>query len=284
MKKILTYLFVLGVLVGLGSRAPAYDFGDMKSSTLVAKAWDALKQNDTEGVLAYTNKCLELYADKAKEMQAGLKGYVTGNNDEIFKNWALNDVATAVFIQGEAYRRADMKDEAKGAFQKVINEYSWGQTWDPNGWFWKPAEAAKEKLAQVEGGANALDFGDYTSAFLVGQAWRALEKNDKDAVMAYTGKVLELYEAKAKEMQASLTEYPWQSREQIFKYWALNDVGTALYIQGEVLRKAGDNEGAKKAFQQLIDQFSYAQCWDPQGWFWKPAEAAREKIDGLGKA
>jgi hypothetical protein len=33
----------------------------------------------------------------------------------------------------------------------------------------------------------------------------------------------------------------------------------------------------------LIDEFSYAQCWDPQGWFWKPAEAAAEKVDDLDK-
>ena len=40
-------------------------------------------------------------------------------------------------------------------------------------------------------------------------------------------------------MQNSLTEYPWESKDKIFGYWALNDVGTALYIQGEALRKAG---------------------------------------------
>src|SRR3569623_485094 len=130
------------------SKPAAYNFGDFRSSTLVGKAWQALAKNDIEAVLAYTGKCIDLYAAKAKEMQASLKDYVTGSNDDIFKYWALNDVATAYYIQGEAYRQANMKDESKEAFNKVVNEFSFGQCWDTKGWFWKPAEDAKEKLAK----------------------------------------------------------------------------------------------------------------------------------------
>ena len=84
-------------------------------------------------------------------------------------------------------------------------------------------------------------------------------------------------------MQGSLTEYPWQSKEQVFNYWALNDVGTSLFIKGEALKNAGKAKAAKAAYKQLIDEYYYAQCWDPQGWFWKPAEAAQEALDALGE-
>ncbi|MBF0532028.1 MAG: tetratricopeptide repeat protein [Candidatus Omnitrophica bacterium] len=282
MKKFL--VMVVGFVFGLTTFASAatYNFGDYKSSTLATKAWDALKQGDVEAVLAYTNKCAELYAAQAKKMQSGLQAYPNGPKEEIFGFWALNDVATCYFIQGEAYRRADMKDQAKAAFKKVMEEFTYGQAWDPNGWFWKPAEAAKEKLAMIDSG-NTLDFGDHTSSFLAGQAWKALDKNETAAVVAYTDKVLELYADKAKEMQGSLKEYPWQSREEIFKYWALNDVGTALYIRGEAFRKAGQLKEAKQAYERLVNEFSYAQCWDPQGWFWKPAEPAQQALAELGK-
>ena len=40
------------------------------------------------------------------------------SKEKVFSMWALNDVATALFIQGEAYRRAGMMDEAKAAFNK----------------------------------------------------------------------------------------------------------------------------------------------------------------------
>lgn len=277
--------FVFGILwaVVIGARlsyAGEYNFGDMKSSTLVGKAWTALNQNDLEAVLAYTNKCLELYTEQATKMQSELTDYVKGTNEEIHGYWALNDVAVALFVQGEAYRKADMKDEAKKSYEKLIDGYKFGQAWDLQGWFWKPAEAAKEKLASLNS-ADAIDFGDVSSSALVAKIWKASADNDQKALEAYVAKILELYEAKAKEMQKSLSEYAWESKEKIFSYWALNDVGTALFAKGEFYRKSGNGEEAKKAYEKLIDEFSYAQCWDTQGWFWKPAEAAAEKIVSL---
>ncbi|MFP4473679.1 MAG: tetratricopeptide repeat protein [Candidatus Omnitrophota bacterium] len=272
-----------GILAGLMAVAmicpvaSAYNFGDYRSSTLVSKAWEALNDKDLDAVLAYTNKCIELYESKAKEMQAGLEEYPAGDKDEVFAYWALNDVATAYYIQGEAYRQGGMEEEAQEAYQKVVNEFTYGQCWDNGGWFWKPAEAAKEKLAMLESGTE-VDFGDYSSSTLTAKAWQALNAGDFDAVKAYVDKTRELYAEKAKEMEASLTEYPWESKEEVFEYWALNDVGTALFILGEAYRKSGEIEEAKEAYQTLIDEYHYAQCWDPQGWFWKPAEAAAEKL------
>lgn len=276
-----TALFVS--VIFSGSIAFAYDFGDYRSVTLTTRAWDALAKDDIEGVLAFTNKCLELYGEQAKKMQASLTGYVTGSNQDIFNYWALNDVATCLFIQGEAYRKAKMNDEAKEVYRKVMNEFFYGQCWDPKGWFWKPAEAAKEKLAAIESGST-LDFGDYTSQTLTVKAWEALKNDKLEDVLAYTGKCLELYEAKAEEMQSSLSEYPWESKEKIFSYWALNDVGTCLFIKGEAFKKVGKNSEAKESYQKVINEYSYAQCWDPQGWFWKPSEGAQRALDELKEA
>jgi tetratricopeptide (TPR) repeat protein len=262
-----------------GAKAPI-NFGDYRSSTLATKAWAALTQNDIESVLAYTNKCISLYGAQAAKMQAGLKDYVSGSNSEVFKYWALNDVATCYYIQGEAYRAANMKDEAKEAFNKAIKDYSFGQTWDVRGWFWKPADAAKEKLDMMAAGVN-WDFGDYTSNALVHKAWAALAANDLKAVEAYANKTVKLYAGQAKEMQASLKEYPWESKEKTFSYWALNDVGTALFILGEAYQNAGKKEEAVSAYKRVINEFFYAQCWDPGGWFWKPSEAAQQKLGEL---
>ncbi len=282
MKKFLIVLALLlaGITGQQVTSAYAYNFGDYRSVTLTTKAWEALQQGDLEAVLAYTNKCIELYAQQAKKMQSSLTAYPTGTNQEIFGYWALNDVATSYFIQGEAYRKANMKDESKEAFQKLIDEYTYGQAWEPKGWFWKPAEAAQEKLALIESGSN-IDFGDSSSEQLTTKAWEALKNNNLDDVLTYTNKCINQYGAKAKEMQNSLTEYPFGEKDKIFAYWALNDVGTCLFIQGEAYRNAGKTDEAKAAYKKLIDEYFYAQCWDPQGWFWKPAEAAQQKLDEL---
>ncbi|MCK5180638.1 MAG: tetratricopeptide repeat protein [Candidatus Omnitrophica bacterium] len=279
-------LIVALLVAGIGfigpTTAAAYNYGDFRSETLTTKAWGALNEGDLEAVLAYTNKCLELYAEQAQKMQASLQDYPEGENDEIFGYWALNDIATSLFIQGEAYRKADQKDEALTAYKKVVADYTYGQSWDTKGWFWKPAEASKEKIAMIESGSN-LDFGDYSSTYLTTKAWKALGGNDADGVIAYVNKVLELYEGKAKTMQESMTEYAWESKDDIFAKWALNDVGTSLYIKGEAFRKIGENEKAQEAYQELVENYFYAQCWDPKGWFWKPAEAAQQALDELGE-
>jgi tetratricopeptide (TPR) repeat protein len=284
MKRVIVALALLtaGVSLTLPVVAHAYNYGDFRSETLTTKAWGALADGDLEAVLAYTNKCFELYADPAKKMQSSLNEYPEGDKDKIFSFWALNDVATSLFIQGEAYRKAEMKEDALTAYKKVVNDYTYGQAWDTKGWFWKPAEAAKEKIAMVESGST-LDFGDYSSSFLTTQAWKALNANDSNSVIAYTDKVLELYEPKAKDMQSAMTEYAWESKDDIFSKWALNDVGTALFIKGEVFKKSGQYKEAKEAYQKLVKDYFYAQCWDPNGWFWKPAEAAQEALDELGK-
>jgi len=277
-------IIVAAAVLTLGILAPqaahAYNFGDYRSATLASKGWEALSANDLEAVLAYTNKCIELYADQAKKMQASLMDFPAGTNDEIHSYWALNDVATCLFIQGEVYRKNDMLDEAKAAYQKIVDDYAYGQCWDTGGWFWKPSEAAQEKIAMIDSGSD-LDFGDYSSSTLTTKAWQALNGNNYDAVAAYTDKCIELYAEKAKEMQASMTEYAWESQEKIFSYWALNDVGTCYFIKGEAARKAGDNDAAKSAYQKVINDYFYAQAWDPQGWFWKPAEGAQQKIEEI---
>jgi hypothetical protein len=38
------------------------------------------------------------------------------------------------------------------------------------------------------------------------------------------------------------------------------------------------------AFKQVVSDYLYAQCWDTNGWFWKPAEAAQQKLVELESA
>jgi hypothetical protein len=124
-----------------------------------------------------------------------------------------------------------------------------------------------------------VDFGDHSSSTLTTKAWDALGTGDLEDALAYVAKCISMYEAEAKKMQASLTDYPSNDpKEETFKYWALNDVGTCYFIKGEVLLKKGDTAGAKTAFETCANDFKFCQCWDPKGWFWKPADAARQKV------
>jgi hypothetical protein len=127
--------------------------------------------------------------------------------------------------------------------------------------------------------AAEYDFGNSSSATLTGKAWKAAEANDLEAVKAYTGRCRELYEAQALKMQGELTAPA--PKEKANQYWALNDVGTCIFILGNALEKSGDKKGALENFNFLATKLSFAQCWDTKGWFWKPADAAKSKISAL---
>jgi tetratricopeptide (TPR) repeat protein len=127
-----------------------YNFGDYRSTTLVTKAWEALEKNNATEAIIYANKCIKFYAKQAFSMQESLREFPAGSNDNIFKYWALNDVGTALFILGEAYRSTGQYEQEAQAYKRLINEYSYAQCWDPKGWFWKPAAVAERKLVEEE--------------------------------------------------------------------------------------------------------------------------------------
>lgn len=134
----------------------------------------------------------------------------------------------------------------------------------------KPAEAAA---------ATKPDFGDFSSQALTTKSWGALEAKKYDDLKAYVAKCRELYEAKAAEMQKSLKEPAASGKEHDF--WALNDVGTCCFILAKALDGQGKKAEAITAYKEVAEKFAFAQCWDPQGWFWKPAEAAKDRVKEL---
>lgn len=127
--------------------------------------------------------------------------------------------------------------------------------------------------------ASAQDFGDHTSATLTGKAWKALGDGQPDGALVYTAKCRELYAGEAEKQQKSLADFA--AAEKAHDYWALNDVGTCLFIEGQVHEKAGRTKEAVAAYKSLADNYGFCQCWDTKGWFWRPAEAAAARVKEL---
>jgi tetratricopeptide (TPR) repeat protein len=127
--------------------------------------------------------------------------------------------------------------------------------------------------------ADALDYGDYTSVTLMVKGWEALGAGKYEDAISYTDKCAELYEEKAREMQASLSAKP--SSDVVNDYWALNDVGTCYFIKGEALVKLKRNAEALAAYKVVRDELYYSQAWDPKGWHWSPSDAAYPKVEML---
>jgi len=142
-----------------------------------------------------------------------------------------------------------------------------------------PVSADAPPTSATAPAAPVLDFGDSTSSTLATKAWGALNSKDYASVTAYANKCIDLYKTQAVQMQGTLKEAA--PKDSASQYWALNDVGSCYFILGKALDDQGDKKGATAAYKFLVDNLSFAQCWDPQGWFWKPADAARKRLAEL---
>jgi tetratricopeptide (TPR) repeat protein len=120
------------------------------SGELIVKSWQVHGKKDVEETFKYTQQLIDLYSEEADKQQASLRG-LPKNRPDIEAVAALNDVATAHFIQGESYRDQGKKEEAIKAFKVVVDKYYYGQAWDPRGWFWQVTKAAQESIDKLEG-------------------------------------------------------------------------------------------------------------------------------------
>ncbi len=118
------------------------------SGELIVKAWEAHGKKDVEATFKYTKALIDLYKEQADRQQASLKT-LPKNRPDIEAVQALNDVATAYFIQGESYRDQAKWSESIKAFKVVVEKYCFAQAWDPRGWFWSAALAARESILKL---------------------------------------------------------------------------------------------------------------------------------------
>lgn len=139
---------VLAVISGGAGLLPAQDFGDQASQTLATKAWQSLERGDLAETLAFTGKCEDLYGAEAAKQQAGLSDFLPAETGH--DAWALNDVGTCCFIEGQALEKAGRKADAIAAYRRLVDEYGFAQCWDTRGWFWQPAKAAQDRLEELE--------------------------------------------------------------------------------------------------------------------------------------
>jgi len=130
-------------------------------------------------------------------------------------------------------------------------------------------------LASAEEAPSSRDF--------VKMSWEASGTNDFEKAIEYTDRCVELYQAQAKEQGATLSASSPRGHED--QYGVFNDVATCIFIKGEIYMKQGKTEEAIKTFNTIIQDYKFAQAWDPRGWYWSVAEKAQASIDKLkGKA
>jgi hypothetical protein len=123
------------------------------SDDMVIQAWQYLEHNDYDRAIQQARATIQEWAPWAirlqerKAMKVGRLIDYTGRPEErreIFRYWALNDVAAAYYILGKAFDQKSHYPQASGAFRQLAQNFPLAQIWDPRGWFWSPLESIKD--------------------------------------------------------------------------------------------------------------------------------------------
>jgi hypothetical protein len=121
-------------------------------------AWDALNASKYEVAITNANQCIDEFRGQATRLQEKLQtakadlptGAVSDDvKKKIAENGVLNDVAACYFIQGKAAEKLGKIEDAKKAYTET-KKLTLARVWDPQGWFWSPAEAAGDRLDALQ--------------------------------------------------------------------------------------------------------------------------------------
>ncbi len=143
----------------------------------------------------------------------------------------------------------------------------------------KKAEQASDPETLQESSQRTDNEEHPSSEDLVREAWAKSSKGDIEALYEVVDRCVKLYHWRAREMHATLENFPERGTEK--EYQELNDVATCMFIKAEALMNTGKVEDSKELFQKIVDEFQWAQAWDPRGWYWSVAEKAQASLDML---
>ena len=289
------------------------------SGELITKAWGAHGKRDIETTFKVTRQLIDLYKDKADEQQRSLKALPKGK-EEIEAVQILNDVATAYFIEGEAYLRQEKVEDAKKLFKTVIETYPYAQAWDPRGWYWQVAEASRQSIKKIETGSNEeekkikvsqiltkvvlydsgkeefINYEKYGEFQNVGTKDYKYVIKDQEGLIAVVGEGVypntssvrwdpEFKKAmKEKRLEGSQWDFLQSpDLEAAFLKWATSSEpqGTKLFYTGTVLEKSGLIKQAIKCYYAIVVHYPASYGWTYWHTPWSVGQAAIAKIKYL---
>lgn len=289
------------------------------SGELTTKSWIAHGKKDIETTFKYTQECIDLYKAQADKEQASLTA-LPKNKKEIEAVQALNDVTTCYFIQAESLMRQERIDEAKKIFKLIIDKYSYGQAWDPRGWFWSIKLAAQQSIKKIETGSieveekkkvsqlatkvvlfdagkeDIVDYAKYGEFKNIGAKDYQYVVIDQQGLMAAAGEGVypnssavrhdpELKKAiKEKRLDGDLWDFVYSpDLEAAFLKWATSSEpqGVKLFVTGLILERAGLISQAIKCYYSIVVHFPGSYGWTYWHTPWYVGQAAIAKINFL---
>ncbi len=281
------HLFCTAVLVFVGHPEVTHA-QQARHDKATTAAWEALKKGVYKEAIRQADLCIEDFSGAANRRQKELddknervpNGRVTEKQKAaIFSNGVLNDVATCHYIKIRVAAKLGRKEDMAASL-KAVAAYPAARAWDQKGWFWSPAQAAELYRTNPDL-VDKSPHEVYTS-----QAWDAFNGSRHDKAIELANKCIEEFFDAAMEMEKDLANrrvvpptgaVTEAEKQKIFEYGLLNDTATCLFTKGKAAEAKGDKKTAITAYTEVL-KLSRGRCWDPQGWFWSPAEGAADRL------
>jgi beta-glucuronidase len=289
------------------------------SGELATKSWIAHGKKDLEATSKYTQECINLYQEQAAKEQASLTA-LPKNKKEIEAVQALNDVATCYFIQAESLMRQQKNDQAKKVFKIIMDKYSFGQAWDPRGWFWSLRLAAEQSIKKIETGSieveqkkrvsqlstklvlanpgkeDFVDYAKYGEFKDIGTKDYKYMVTDQEGLMAAVGEGIYPNNSavrknpifkqviKDKRLEGDVWDFLYSpDLEAAWVKWTTSSEpqGVKLFCTGLILERAGLITQAVKCYYSILAHFPGSYGWTYWYTPWYVGQAAIAKINFL---
>ena len=125
------------------------------NAQLAADAWRAYNRGDFTGAVGVAERCTSTFRKQADDMESKLHTLgeeplpvTPAEKSSVLARGPLNDVATCYFILGQAAVRLQQRERATQGFEAAA-QYSHAFSYNQDGSFWSPAQAAIEELARL---------------------------------------------------------------------------------------------------------------------------------------
>jgi len=116
------------------------------------KAWDAIGKKNFDEVERLANESVSRWGEQGRKRNNGLSKLPSAKEAKQYRT--LNELATIVWLKGEALLKKGDRDGALAAFYTVLADYNFGQTWDKKGWYWSPAASSRDRIAELAPGSQ----------------------------------------------------------------------------------------------------------------------------------
>lgn len=116
-----------------------------------------------------------------------------------------------------------------------------------------------------------------TTEELVLKAWKFSTDNNLEELDKILGLAESAFGPEAKSQAAQLSKFPSSHQRSNFK--VMSDVATIQFVKAEALMRLGKTDESKALFQSIIENYPWAQAWDPsRGSFWSVREKSEMSI------